>query len=318
MQKPRLIAAALLACLAGARMTHADPFDPRLVPAEAKWVIHADVDIARDSKTFEAVWDRLLSGDEAQAKFDQIEQITGMNVPSDIHDITLFGKQAGDEAGVILLHAKIDRNKTLSNLQLAKESTSTTYGSYEVLAWLDTDKNVKMFGAFHDADRLIIGRTEKNIELELDTIDGKSDSIKPDSVLVSGVRPQLLAYVAAKDVPQLHGKGDKSNPVLASVDSAWISLSEKDDTVTLRAELNSGSADTASDIKDMLDGLRGMLKMAARSEDNPNPVAKAVVAATKSFTASLKDNKVTVEWPITVEQVQDIINAVASTRAAKK
>jgi hypothetical protein len=312
-----LCTAALLACVAGPRITQADPFDPRLVPAESKWLVHADVDAARDSKSFEAVWDRILSDGAAQAKFDQIQQFTGMNIPNDVHDVTLFGKEAGDEAGVILIHGKIDQNKTLQTLQFAKEFSSTAYGNYQVLGWLDTDKNVKMYAAFHDADHLIIGRVEKNIELELDTIDGKSGSIKADSVLVSGVKPQLLVYVAAKDVPQLQGKGPKSNPVFSTVDSAWISLSEKDDMVTLRAELTSGSADNAGDIKDLLDGFRGMMRVASRDQDNPNPVAKALVAAAKSFVASQKDSKVTIEWPIPVEQVQGIINAIAEKKAAK-
>jgi hypothetical protein len=316
--KSRLLAwAALLACLTGPRVSHADPFDPHMVPADAKWVVHADVDAARDSKSFEAVWDRLLSDGTAQAKFDQLEQMTGMNIPNDVHDVTLFGKEAGDEAGVIVLHGKIDKNKTLQTLQFAKDYASTPFGNYQVMGWFDTDKNVKMYGAFHDDDHVIIGRTEKNIELALDTIDGKSPAIKPDSVLVSGVKPQLLAYVAAKDVPQLQGKGPKSNPVFAAVDSAWISLSEKDDVVTLRAELSSSNTDDASAVNDMLNGFRGMLRMAARSEDNPNPVAKAVVAAGKSFTASLKDNTVSVEWPIQVDQMQSIINAVAAQKAGK-
>src|SRR5581483_7126667 len=101
--RKRLLALSLFALLLTPSFSRADAFDPRQVPADAKWIIHADVDTARESKTFEAVWDRLLATGAAQGKFDQIEQFTGMNIPNDLQDLTLYGKEAGDEAGVILI-----------------------------------------------------------------------------------------------------------------------------------------------------------------------------------------------------------------------
>jgi hypothetical protein len=88
-------------------------------------------------------------------------------------------------------------------------------------------------------------------------------------------------------------------------------LSEKDDVLTLKAELAGTSADTAKSLQDSLNGLKGMLSLAASGQD-ADPVAKAVAAATKTFATTQSDKTVDVEWPISVDQVTTIVKAIAS------
>jgi hypothetical protein len=202
-------------------------------------------------------------------------------------------------------------------LKMADQFASTPHDSYTVLTWLDKDKNQTMFGAFHDDSTFIVGRTEANIESTLDAMDGKTDSIKADSPLAAGVKPQLLLYIAARDIPQLHPAGARPNPVIGSIESAWICLSEKDNTITLHADLAGQSADTAKNLKTSLDGLKGMLTLAAGGED-ADPVAKAVVSASKTFVTSQQDKSVVVDWPVTIDQVNAIVKAAAEKHAAPK
>jgi hypothetical protein len=316
MQKIRFFTAALFSAMLLPVAGHADAFDPKTVPADAKWVVHADLDAARDTKTFDAIRDRFLAADGTQMKLDQMEMMTGLKVPDGLNDVTLYGREAGDLAAVIEIHGKIDRQRTLASLHMAQQFSSTSYGTYAILTWLDADKNQMMFGAFHDDTHAIIGHDEKLIENALDTMDGKAESIKPDSPLAAGATPQLLVYIAAKDVPQLHGTADKPNPIISSVDAGWISLAEKDDMVTLSADLHASTPDTASDLQQSLMGLKAMLALVANS-NNPDPVAKAVVAAGKSFKATLKEKTVSISWPVPVEQATTIFNAIADKQGKK-
>ena len=134
-----------------------------------------------------------------------------------------------------------------------------------------------------------------------------------DTRLAAGAKPQLLIYVAAKDVPQLHGSADKPNPIVCSIDTAWISLSEKDDMVTLQAELQGTSADKAAKLQQSILGVKAFIGLSA-GNDNPDPVVTAVDAADKSFTATLKDKTVIVSWPVPVEQATTIFTAIADKR----
>jgi hypothetical protein len=92
MRNKRFITAALFASVFIPAVGRADPFDPKHVPADAKWLVHADLDAARDTKSFDLVRQHLLVDAGAQAKFDQLETITGVRVPDDLHDVTVYGK----------------------------------------------------------------------------------------------------------------------------------------------------------------------------------------------------------------------------------
>jgi hypothetical protein len=162
---------------------------------------------------------------------------------------------------------------------------------------------------------VIIGHSETNIEAALDAMDGKGESLKADSRLAEGAKAQVLIYVAAKDIPQLQGAGGKPNPIAASVDSAWISLSEKDDTANARADLRANSADNASNVRSLLEGLKGMLGVSASGE-NADLVAKAVVAADKTFATTQKDTDVLIDWSIPIDQLKAIIKAIGDKHAA--
>jgi hypothetical protein len=293
----------------------ADPFDPKMIPADAKWVAHIDIDAARETKSFAAVRDEMMANEDFRAKLDQIKDLTGLGIPDDLNDITLFGKAAGNDAGVVIVHGKIDQAKTVDSLHMAEQFDTKTYGKYDVYTWLDKDKNQTMWGAFHDGSTVIIGHDEMNIEATLDAMDGKGESLKADSRLSDGAKAQVLIYVAARDIPQLQGASGKPNPIAASLDSAWISLSEKGDTASARADLRATSPDNASNVRSLLEGLKGMLGISA-SREKADPVAKAIVAADKSFATTQKDSDVLVDWPIPVDQLKAIIKAVADNQAA--
>jgi hypothetical protein len=315
MFKTKWITAAICASFLVPVAGRADPFDPKMIPADAKWVAHIDFDAARNTKSFAAVRDEMMTNEDFRAKLDQIKDLTGLSIPDDVNDITLFGKASGDDAGVVIVHGKVDQAKTTESLGMAEQFDTKKHGKYDVYTWLDKDKNQTMWGAFHDGSTVIIGHSETNIEAALDAMDGKGESLKADSRLAEGAKAQVLIYVAAKDIPQLQGAGGKPNPIAASVDSAWISLSEKDDTANARADLRANSADNASNVRSLLEGLKGMLGVSASGE-NADLVAKAVVAADKTFATTQKDTDVLIDWPIPIDQLKAIIKAIGDKHAA--
>ncbi|HEX4125478.1 MAG TPA: hypothetical protein VHY37_12175, partial [Tepidisphaeraceae bacterium] len=291
-------------------------FDPKMIPADAKWVVHLDLDAARNTKIFAAVRDDFLASEDIRGKLDQIKTITGLSIPDGVDDVTVFGRGAGDDAGVVVLHGKIDRQTTINSLQNAQQFDTKNYRNHDVYTWLDTDKNQTMWGAFEDDSTVVIGHGEVNVESALDAMDAKTPTLKPDSPLAAGAKPQALLYVAAMDIPALRPDAAKSNPIISSIDSGWASISEAGDTIAVRAELRSASADAAGDVRLLLDGVRGLLGVSARRQ-NADPVAKAVAAADKSSTATQQDGSVMIDWPIPIARAKAIIQAVADKQAAK-
>ena len=191
--------AALIMSFFAPAFVQADPFDAQHVPAEAKWVLHVDMDAARGTRTWDTLKRHLETDGNYQAKLEEVQTLTGMQFPQDCHDVTLYGASAQEEAGVVLLHAKIDKEKTMTSLQGNSAYGSQAFGEYQVVSW--DDKGKKMFGAFHDESTVIIGRSEENIENALNTIDGKARST--NAVLAAGAKSHPLVYVAGKDLADL-------------------------------------------------------------------------------------------------------------------
>ncbi len=300
----KMAAAMFYAALAMPALSWADPLDARQIPADAKWVVHIDMDAARDTKTWDAIYTKLVNNDEFQTKVGQIEQLMNGHFPRDMRDLTLYGRAAGDEAAVIILHAKMDRNQTLGFLQLMNTYQENAYGDYKVISW--EDKGKRLFASFHDDSTVLVGRLEANIQAALDTIDGKGESIK-DGPLASGIKPQLLVYVAAQDLADLKKPNEPQSPVVKEIKSGWICLSEKDGNDIVQANFLTENADTADQLHSAMSGIKAMVSMAGNG-DNADPKAQAAAKALKSFTATQTDKVVTVEWPIPLEQVTDFIS----------
>lgn len=287
----------------------AAPFDSKLVPADAKWVLHVDMDAARGTRTWDTIKEHLEHDANYQSKLAEVKTLTGMQFPQDLHDVTLFGASAQEEAGVVLIHAKIDKEKTMTALQLNSAYGSQPFGEYQVVTW--DDKGKKMFGAFHDESTVIIGRSAENIQGALKTMDAKAPSIETGSALTAGGKPQLLLYVAAKGLPELKQNGQPRSPIIADLENAWISLSEKGEDALLQASVMSKTAEAAEQMRTALEGIKAMVTLSANS-DNPDPNAKNAATALTTLKASTENRTMKIDWPISLDLVREIVDQGAS------
>jgi hypothetical protein len=282
----------------------ADPFDAKRVPADSKWLLHADVDAARGTKIWDMLNQKLTQDPSYASKVEEVAQFTGMHFPEDFHDVTLFGKSAADDAGVVVIHGKMDRDKTMATLQANPSYGTTSYANYQILNW--DDKGIKNFGAFHDGDLAIIGRSAAIVENSLDTLDGKGASLKADSALAVGAQAKVLLYGAARDLASLKKDNQPQSPVAQQIETVWVSLSEKENTALVQANVVALTPDAAAQMQATLDGVRAMVNLASGG-DNADPNAKAAAAALATLTAKLTDRTIHVEWPIPLDIIKGLV-----------
>ena len=128
----------------------ADPFDVKRVPADSKWLLHIDVDAARGTKIWDILSHKLAQDPNYAQKVEDVATISGMHFPEDVHDVTLFGKSAADDSGVVVLHGKIDRDKTTAALQANPSYASQSYGSYQIMSWDDNGTKNFIEAASHN------------------------------------------------------------------------------------------------------------------------------------------------------------------------
>ena len=241
-------------------ITQADPLDRKLVPVDAKWVLHVDMDASRDTKLWTAINHKLSENTDFQDSVHQFEQLTNSQFPRDLHDVTLYGRSTDEQAGVVIVHAHVDRQQILTLVKMNPGYGLKTVGDYDILTW--TDKGKTLHGAFHDDSTMIIGNSEELVRDGLEVIDGKSDSIKEDSPLAAGTKPKLLAFVAAANFADLQKNGAAQSPMMSQVKNGWISVTESESNVVLTADVVSNTAESASQLGQSIDGLKAMLSLA--------------------------------------------------------
>ena len=94
----------------GLAQLEAAPLDFKQVAGDAKWVGHVDVDAMRESKVVQNAYHRAQEKHPHMAMgFEFGSKMLGMDVRSDLHGITVYGKEVGKETGVMLVNAKVDR-----------------------------------------------------------------------------------------------------------------------------------------------------------------------------------------------------------------
>jgi len=294
---PRLVAAIAALCLAST--VRAAPFDPAGVPADARYVIHIDMDAARPTQLWDAVDDRLVGNEAFGAKMGRFEAGSGMHFPRDLHDVTVYGRAPGDAAAVVVVHAKMSREQLMAALQFANNYSSDLFGTYEIASWDDDDRPI--FAAFHDGSTLVIARDEDNVKSALDVMDGKLPRLAPGDALAAGAKQPALVYVAATDLPSLTPPGAGPNPVLKQVDHGWLTLAAK-------------SPDAAQQLQASAAGLKAMVGFAAMS-DTAAPRVKFAATALRTLTLTQAGNTISADVSVGVDQVEQLMDRAADRQA---
>ncbi len=303
------MAAAAFLFSAFAPALRADPYDPKQIPEDAKFVLHVDLDGLQGSKIWDAIHQKLMANPDFQAGISQMETVTGVQFPQNMHDLTLYGRVPGDEAGVILVHAKGDQNKVMTVIQGLPDYSSVGYGDYTIVSW--TDKGKKLFGSFQKDDLVVIAHSQENVQSALDVLAGKSPAVKAESPLAAGAAKGQLIYAGAKDIPSLNK--DK-NPVLGQMDSGWLSITEKGEDESVQADIQAKTPEAADQMKKMLDGALAMVGVAASAE-NADPNTKLAAQATQTLNTRVDGKHLIADWAIPATLAQSFIEQMQPPEA---
>ncbi len=178
--------ALLLAAALPALSAHADPLAPGSIPTAAKWVMHLNVDAARGTPLWEVIRIRFIvpRQDELRLRARGLENATGLAFPHDLIDVTLYGTGYDDDSACILLHAHFNRARTIAFLRQNPQFSTIDYHGHALIGWRDQGRDRLMFGSFASGDIAIVAPTANAVRLALDTLDGKSPALKPNSPLV--------------------------------------------------------------------------------------------------------------------------------------
>lgn len=285
----------------------ARPFEAKQVPADAKWILHVDVDALQASKTWEMFRGEIEQNLEIREKLQGVEMISGMKLPQDLHSITLFGSAFNEGVTVVIIEANADRERLIGLLSQNPSYASSKHGQHDVHAWEDNSK--QMYGGFQGTDRVVMGQSRESIVAALDVLDGKAQALQPGAALAGGSGAGVLLYVAGDQLSQLGEAQKARSPLINQVELAWLALSEQNEEIVLKAAIHSKTAEAAEQMRVSLEGIKAIIALAGAAQD-ADPPARTLTSALQSITARTTEKILNIEGRWRLGALRDFISAM--------
>jgi hypothetical protein len=304
----RLAPIFLALALLPASILRADAFDPSVVPATAKWVLHLDADATRASGLWNLVEPRLQNHPRYDEFVNAARAYAGAEFPRDLHGLTVYGTGFNEASAVVLVDATVDQARVTDLLQMGAAQPPKTQGARQVFSW--QDEKGQQFGTFAGS-RFVIARGEQNLQAALDVLDEKAAAMKTAPGVEGPAAADVMLYIAGQDLQQLAAVA--KNPMIQNVKDVWLSLSSSADAVKIRGVLSAVNADTAIQVRDVFNGLKGMALLSV-NDPKHDEATRAALRTLSALSANAEGAAVTMDWSIPLPVVDQLIQIVQAKR----
>ncbi|NOR14369.1 MAG: hypothetical protein GQ544_01560, partial [Candidatus Aminicenantes bacterium] len=257
MKKTILVLATIMLILMLCTEISASELQKNIVPADAHWVIHVNVEKIKTTRFFNAFKEEELFA-RVEKRGALLDKRFRFNPLEDIKGITLFGKKWEEDA-VVCVHGNFDKDHLLSLLDFDEDHEELSYGKYTLHNW-DSDS----YGVFAKDDLVLFSENEAAIKVALDVLSGKRETIKssPLNSLIQGVPSGAFLTGAAGNIAALlEGEHDKEAAILRKTEAAVFSLREAGENLSMNLNLKTADPKDAENIEQIVRGLLAMADM---------------------------------------------------------
>lgn len=308
--------------------------DPRYIPADAKWVIHVDVDALAKSKLWSMLavdYDGVLNGGNLTVSVRQegtpagltskrvkaVADALGMQLPGDVHGITLVGRSFDEEGVMLLVKANVEHDRLIGMAKLIPGYKSAKFSGVDVMSLGDDDD---VSGAFLADDVLVLARETEGVRRAIKS--AATDKEKAEVAIspllagsvVGGDGAGISVYVAAEGLEELQEDEDLS-PILAPVKRVNATIGERGEDLVLKATLLVKDGESARQVRGALEGIRAMVTLAGM--DGKDAEARVIANLATRATLSTDDTTVKVDWPVSLKTLAGMVEK-ADRKGGKK
>lgn len=292
------------AALAWAAVATAAPLDLAAVPAKAQWLMHFDMDAARESTVVKRAWERVVKmHPHAEPMLKMGAGMMGMDLQKDLRDVTAWGVDTDKRNGVMIVRAKANREFLERMVEKAPDHETMEHRKYTLHSWTHKGwkghKGKKVVGAFHRDDVIVFAQGPEQVEAALDVLDGEMPSAVGEGPLAGRVRPGSIIVARAAAVDP-----DTKCPVLKQGRSFRVAMGESDGTSFYRARLEMQSDEAADDLEDVIEGMEALARL--RFGDDA-----AVIKLVEGLEMKTQGSTCTVSWDAPADEVWAVMEKMA-------
>lgn len=278
-----------LAALAGAETLKNDQ-----IPADARWLVHVDVDALKTAAVARTISGRWLKRPAVARALRQLKQATAMDLHRDLHDVTIHGCHYAPHGAVVTIHANLNQPQVLGFLRTRPGFHSTHYGQHQLIQWTETTSNEgqhTISACFFSPDVLVFGRDESEVKRTLDVLSGTAPSLTESDPLFAPPDPPgamlQVRGVGLSEVPLPF-----QSPLLRKSKYLLAVGGEQDGDAFAQARVTTESPEIAGQLRAVVEGLLAMAKLRFDTDDEVLQLLDAVNVSTdeKTVTAECR-------WP---------------------
>jgi hypothetical protein len=298
------------AVLAWAAVAPAAPLDLDRVAAKAMWVMHLDMDAARESTVLERAWERAVKmHPQAEQMLKMGAGMMGMDPRKDLRDVTMYGLDTDKKNGAMVVRAKVNREMLERMVEKAPDHETMEHRSHVLHAWTHKGwkghKGQRVVGAFQRDDVMVFARTPEMVKAALDVLDGDAASAPDDGPLGGRVRPGsiLVARAAAIDP-------DTKCPVLRQGRSFRVAMGENGGTSFYRARLDMKTDADADRAEDVVEGMEALARLRWADDAAAMKVLDGLTTKTDGATCMIS-------WDAPADEVWTVVEKAAERMEQK-
>ncbi len=252
----------LSAALTLSASLYAAPLNQTHIPAEAKWVIHLDVNMLTSSELWKTAGPYII--DENQNKIDWFTNLFGFDPTKDIYAATLYGIDSNEENAVFILYGQFNKEKLISLLKQNEYYAESEYQGQKLYHWFDEKDNKKKVGIFASDSMIVISQSQQQVQEMIDLMAGRKIALQnqkdaPLAKLVESPENAII-ILAADGLAQLN-KNKKDDVVSKNAKTISAVAGEKNGNMYLHANLTADSQEATIQIEQILCGIKAFVEL---------------------------------------------------------
>ena len=289
----------------------AEPLKLDQVAADATWVGHVDFDALRDSTVVQkAMAKHQEKHKHAEAHLKIVETVIGMDPRKDLHGATVYGTAIGKHNGVLILHAKLNRQRIQSWAEKLPGREKSEHGDFTISTWTKKkgDRTFTLATAWFDDSHLVAGASVDELKNALDVLGGKGKSVGDDSPLAGSVAAGTTVLARISGIADADLKCN--NPVAKQTKSFRFVVGENDGESFFRARAEMTNSDVVGEMEKIVAGAQAVGRLCSTD----NELKRRLVDGLRVKT---DDEQLTVLWSGSADDVWQHAEAECKKWGAK-
>ena len=298
-----------MAVLASSPVLQAKPLDERQVAADARWLLHVDLDALRESGASAFLVTQWLQARPIQNHLDGIREAIGLDVTKDLHGITLYGEKLVPDRGAVVARASLDPSRVMAFLARQSDYEKQEIGGHEVLSWVERRGGEKhtVFGAMLGPEGMVFSRDVDDLAAALAVLDGKAASLADSESPLKGPAP-VGAVVLVRACGLSEAQLPLKSPILRLSEILSLAAGEEvDGAAFVEVRLTAASEKHVAEFHDVAVGLVALARLMRDNDEDVLRLLDAVAIRTE-------DRTVVARWS---GQWIDVIKAVGNEHFRK-